>query len=58
MSSPVVGCLEVWSLYVQENKFFNTVDLGLAKAFDKARHQRLFRTASLNGKGETGQRDF
>ena len=41
--------LEDWSLYVEENKSWDTVYLDLAKAFDKVSHQRLFKKVSSNG---------
>ena len=41
--------LEDWSLYVEENKSWDTVYLDLAKAFDKVSHQQLLRKVSSYG---------
>ena len=41
--------LEDWSLYVEENKSWDTAYLDLAKAFDKVSHHRLLRKVSANG---------
>ena len=45
----LLDVLEDWSLYVEENKSWDTVYLDLAKAFDKVSHQRLLKKVSSNG---------
>ena len=45
----LLDVLEDWSLYVVENKSWDTVYLDLAKAFDKVSNQRLLRKVSSYG---------